>query len=237
MDHHFRVGAHREIPGLLDYYQGNRPNGTYIPRFRNLESPGSDGLRFVRGYGYQGGALRAGWNRGAYQPEIGAALKRVLHDPGSWSMWMGAFGECLPYKENSVELAEETDPWGVPLLKIHSTWGSNELAMRKDMAEQGAEMLEAAGCKNVQSFDNLKDEEYGAEPGLAIHEMGTARMGRDPRTSVLNGYNQVWDAPNVYVTDGACMTSSSCVNPSVTYMALTARAANHALEQMKRNEL
>lgn len=238
MDHHFRVGAAGEIPGLRDrYFEGRRPNGIYIPRFRNLEGPESDGLGFVRGFGYQGSASRAGWNRGAASPEIGAELKASLRDPGPWTFNIGAWGECLPRAENTALLSDATDQWGIPLLEIDCTWGPNEFAMRRDMAAQAAEMLEAAGCRDVSIFDNHQDGDYGAEPGLCIHEMGTARMGREPSSSVLNGFNQVWDSPNVFVTDGACMTSSSCVNPSVTYMALTARAADHAVGLLQRQEL
>jgi choline dehydrogenase-like flavoprotein len=238
MDHHFRVGARGDIPGLLDrYYEGRRPNGIYIPRFRNLQGPGSDNLGFVRGFGYQGSASRSGWSRGASLPELGADLKQVLHDPGDWSFNIGSWGECLPREDNTALLSEETDVWGIPQLTINCTWGPNEFAMRRDMAQQAAEMLEAAGCRNVSTFDNHEDGSYGAEPGLCIHEMGTARMGRDPKTSVLNGNNQLWDSPNVYVTDGACMASSSCVNPSVTYMALTARAVDHAVNELKRQNV
>ncbi|MGH9160445.1 MAG: GMC oxidoreductase [Vicinamibacteraceae bacterium] len=238
MDHHLRQGASGEIPGLLDrYYQGNRPNGTYLPRFRNLKGPDSDKLKFVRGYGYQGGADRAGWGRGVGAAEIGAALKRVLRDPGPWHMGLGGFGECLPREDNYVELADETDPWGIPVLRIHAAWGENELAMREDIKAQAAEMLEAIGCRHVRIQDGLEGGAMNAMPGGAIHEMGTARMGRDPKTSVLNGHNQVWEAPNVFVTDGACMTSSACVNPSITYMALTARAADYAVNALKRNDL
>jgi choline dehydrogenase-like flavoprotein len=238
MDHHFRVGANGEIPGLLDrYWQGNRPNGIYIPRFRNLDGPDSDGLGYVRGFGYQGSAGRGGWGRGFNRPEIGAELKAHLRDPGPWFMNIGSWGEALPQRDNRVTLAEETDRWGIPQLRISCEWGPNEMAMRRDMQAQAAEMLEAAGCRNVQSYDNHQEGGYGAEPGLCIHEMGTARMGRDPRDSVLNGYNQVWDAPNVFVTDGACMTSNSCVNPSITYMALTARAADHAVAEINRGNL
>ena len=238
MDHHFRVGARGDIPGLLDrYHQGERPNGVYVPRFRNLKGPASDGLGFVRGFGYQGGANRSGWARGEGLQLLGEDLKRTLRDPGPWAMQLGSWGECLPRPENRVTLAEKTDRWGIPMLQVDCSWGPNELAMRKDMAEQAAEMLEAGGCRNVKQFDDFDPEVFGAEPGLCIHEMGTARMGRDPRTSVLNGHNQVWDAPNVFVTDGACMTSSSCVNPSLTYMALTARAVDHAVGEMKRRNL
>ena len=239
MDHHFVVGASGEVGGLLDhYYEGNRPNGFYIPRFRNLKAPDSDKLKFVRGYGYQGGAGRAGWDRGVSGPGIGIELKRKLHDAGPWGASMTAFGECLPQKENRAWLdAQKTDKWGIPILRIDCQWGPNELAMREDMREQADAMLKAAGCTNVHSYDANKPGELGAEPGLGIHEMGTARMGRDPKTSALNANNQLHDVPNVFVTDGACMTSSACQNPSITYMALTARAADFAVREMKRNAL
>jgi choline dehydrogenase-like flavoprotein len=234
MDHHFLAGAHGEIDGLLDhYYQGNRPNGIYVPRFRNL---GDDATRreYVRGFGYQGGAGRQGWGRGDSGRGFGVELKRRLHDPGAWSFAMTGFGECVPRQDNYVELADKTDDFGIPQLKIHCTWGDNELAMRKDMAAAAAEMLEAAGCKNVRTYDAYRGgDQLGAEPGFAIHEMGTARMGRDPKTSVLNAYNQAHDVPNLFVTDGACMASSSCVNPSITYMALTARACDYAVGELK----
>ena len=238
MDHHFLAGASGSIEGLLDhYYQGNRPNGIYIPRFRNL---GDDASRrdYVRGFGYQGGAGRQGWGRGAGGRGLGVELKRRLHDPGTWSMGMTGFGECLPRADNHVTLSDKTDDFGLPQLTIHCTWGDNELAMRKDMAASAAEMLEAGGCKSVRTYDAYRGgDQLGAEPGFAIHEMGTARMGRDPKTSVLNGYNQAHDVPNLFVTDGACMASSSCVNPSITYMALTARACDHAVEEMKQGHL
>jgi choline dehydrogenase-like flavoprotein len=238
MDHHFYAGARGDLPGLEDrYWQGNRPNGIYLPRFRNLQGPASDRLGFVRGYGYQGGASRPNWTRGTAAPGVGVELKRRLRDPGPWSMFLGGGGECLPRQDNYVELTGEADPWGMPMLSVNCSWGPNELAMRTDIVEQAAAMLSAAGCENITTFDALAAGEYGAEPGLAIHEMGTARMGRHPGTSVLNAHNQVWDAPNVFVTDGACMTSNGWVNPSLTYMALTARAADFAVEQINRREL
>jgi len=239
MDHHFMVGGAGEVPGLMDrYYEGNRPNGFYIPRFRNLRGPASDRLKFVRGYGYQGGAGRGGWNRGIGEPGIGVELKKKLHDPGPWRVSMLAFGEALPDKDNRAWLdSQQTDTWGIPLLRISSQWTSNELAMREDMRAQAGEMLEAAGVRNVNTFDRHKEGDLGAEPGLGIHEMGTARMGRDPRTSALNANNQLHDVPNVYVTDGACMTSSACQNPSITYMALTARAVDHAVRELNRRNL
>ncbi|HEX2779297.1 MAG TPA: GMC family oxidoreductase, partial [Gemmatimonadaceae bacterium] len=226
MDHHFQVGARGDIVGLKDhYYQGNRPNGIYIPRFRNLGDEKTKRTDYIRGYGYQGGASRAGWGRGGSQPGFGVQLKRQLHDPGNWSMGITGFAECLPRAENVVTLDESRkDEYGIPVLRINCTWGPNELAMRKDIAAAAAEMLEAAGCRNVTTYDNFNPNGIGAEPGLGIHEMGTARMGRDAKTSVLNAYNQAHDVPNLFVTDGSCMTSSSCVNPSITYMALTARA-------------
>ncbi len=239
MDHHFRVGARGIMPGFEDrYYFGNRPNGIYIPRFRNLGDRATRHPDFVRGYGYQGGASRQGWQRGMALRGFGADFKHRLREPGPWEMFLVAFGEALPRHENRVWLdPEQTDAWGMPLLHVDCAWGENEFAMRKDMAEQAAEMLEAAGCTDIQTYDNYTEGGYGAEPGLGIHEMGTARMGRDPKTSVLNAYNQVHAVPNVFVTDGACMTSSACQNPSLTYMALTARAAHHAVEEMKRGNL
>jgi len=238
MDHHFRVGASGAIEGLLDrYYQGNRPNGIYIPRFRNLGDDASRRADYVRGFGYQGGAGRQAWARGAGEPGFGVALKRKLHDPGRWSMGMTAFGECLPREDNYAALSDQTDEFGIPVLRIHCTWGDNELAMRKDMAASAAEMLEAAGVKDVRTYDANREGGLGAEPGLGIHEMGTARMGRDPKTSVLNAHNQAHDVPNLFVTDGACMASSSCVNPSITYMALTARACDYAVAESKRGNL
>ena len=239
MDHHFRVGASGEMEGLDSrYYQGNRPNGIYIIRFRNTGDNPDPGLNFTRGYGFQGGANRPSWGRGAGQPGFGADFKNALRDPGPWGIWIGGWCEALPREENYVELdSEVTDAWGIPALKIHCDWGENELEMRKDVMTTGAEMLEAAGAKNISTFDNYEQGEIGAEPGLCIHEMGTARMGRDPQTSVLNGNNQAHSVPNLFVTDGACMASTACQNPSLTYMALTARAVDFATEAMKRGDV
>ena len=238
MDHHFIMGAGGDIEGLTEhYYQGNRPNGIYIPRFRNLGDTHSKRDDYVRGFGYQGGAGRGGWGRGAAEEGFGVQLKRKLHDAGAWSFGMTGFAEALPRADNRVELADQKDGYGIPLIKITCSWGPNELAMRKDVVASAVEMLEKAGVKNVRGWDGYKEGELGAEPGLGIHEMGTARMGRDPKTSVLNGYNQAHEVPNLFVTDGACMTSASCVNPSITYMALTARAANYAVEEMKKRNI
>src|SRR2546428_383713 len=196
MDHHCLAGASGSMEGLRDhYYQGNRPSGIYIPRFRNLGDDASRRVDYVRGFGYQGGASRQSWGRGGGERGFGVELKRKLHDPGRWSMGMTGFGECLPREDNYVELSDKTDDFGIPLLKIHCTWGDNELAMRKDMAASAAEMLEAAGCKNVRTHDAYRGGGgLGAEPGVAIHEMGTARMGRDPKTSLLT------DAPARYLS-------------------------------------
>jgi choline dehydrogenase-like flavoprotein len=230
MDHHFRVNASGTVEGYDDkYYFGRRPTGFYIPRFRNLNGEKRD---YLRGFGYQGAASRQGWNRNIAELSIGAELKDALTEPGPWTLGMTAFGETLPYHENMISLDKDTkDKWGLPVLAMDCEIKDNEKKMRIDMANDGAEMLEAAGLKNVKATDG----EYGY--GMGIHEMGTARMGRDPKTSVLNGNNQVWDAPNVFVTDGACMTSASCVNPSLTYMALTARAADFAVKELKKGNL
>jgi choline dehydrogenase-like flavoprotein len=230
MDHHFRVGAYGDVEGYLDkIVYGNRPTGFYIPRFRNLPGEKRD---YVRGFGYQGGAARSGWEREIAELGIGAPLKEALTEPGPWSIGMTGFGETLPYHANRISLdPEKKDKWGLPVLAMDCDIGENERKMRVDMMDDAAEMLEASGMKNVRKTSN------GYTFGRGIHEMGTARMGRDPKTSVLNAHNQVWDAPNVFVTDGACMVSASCVNPSLTYMALTARAADFAVTELKKGNL
>lgn len=232
MDHTYRIGAVAESDDFADeYYQGRRPNGIYIPRYVNLEGqPQSD--KFVRGFGYQGGAGRANWSRGANEEGLGGDFKDRMMKPGPWEFFITGFAECLPYHDNKVYLDKENlDKWGQPTLAIDAEWHENELALNKQIREDAKEMLETIGLKNVVDFDNNHEMGYG------IHEMGTARMGRDPETSVLNGTNQIHACKNVFVTDGACMTSSSCVNPSLTYMALTARAANHAVSELKKNNL
>jgi choline dehydrogenase-like flavoprotein len=230
MDHHFRVGANGTVEGFLDRTTyGRRPTGYYIPRFRNV---GADKRGYLRGFGYQGGASRSGWWREIAELGIGADLKQALSEPGPWSIGMTGFGEILPYHDNRISLDRSVkDKWGLPVLAMDCEIKENEIKMRADMMDDAAEMLEAAGVKKVRKSDT------GYNFGRGIHEMGTARMGRDPKTSVLNGHNQVWDAKNVFVTDGACMTSGACVNPSLTYMALTARAANHAVDELKRGNL
>ena len=230
MDHAMGGGANGTIPGFEDRApHGNRPNGIYVPRFRNVKGSQPD---FLRGYGFQGGAGREGWGRVASQPGFGVELKRGLHTPGPWHFSFYGFGECLPRPTNYVEIdSDKVDAWGVPALRIHCEWSDNERKLLHDMSVTAAEMLEAGGAGDIAPFvdDN--------PPGLTIHEMGTARMGRDPKTSVLNAHNQCHDVKNLFVTDGACMASSACQNPSITYMALTARAAAYAVEQLKRREL
>ena len=230
MDHHFRVGAQGKIEGLDDkYYFGRRPNGFYIPRYRNLFG---DKRQYLRGFGYQGGAGRDDWGRAVAELGVGGAFKDAMAMPGQWSIGATAFGEMLPNHANKVSIdTSKKDKWGMPVIAIDCEMKENEHAMRRDMQVDMAELLNACGVKDVMVYDG------GYFPGMGIHEMGTARMGRDPKTSVLNAHNQVWDAPNVFVTDGACMTSAACVNPSLTYMALTARAADFAVNELKRQNL
>ncbi|GAB5519689.1 MAG: GMC family oxidoreductase [Rhodothermales bacterium] len=238
MDHHYQIGAVGMMEGMEDeYYYGRRPNGIYIPRFRNL--PGQKQEQdFIRGYGFQGGGSRVGWTRGTSMSGFGADLKNSLRTPGPWSVSVIAFGEALPYYDNHVSLdPDQTDEWGIPLLRINCEWKENEFAMRRDMEQTSLEMLEAAGAYDIQPYNNHTPGGYGAEPGLGIHEMGTARMGDDPNESVLNKHNQAHDVPNLFITDGSCMTSAACQNPSITYMALTARAVDYAVNQMKNGAL
>jgi len=232
MDHQLGSGASGKYDGFKDqYYAGRRPNGFYIPRFRNL---GNDNKKvdFLRGYGYQGGASRRGWNESVAELAYGKDFKKEVLKPGDWSIGMGGFGEVLPYHENKMFLNyEKLDQWGLPKIVFDAEFKENELKMKEDWKVQAAEMLENAGFKDV----NINDS--NAPIGKGIHEMGTARMGKDPKTSVLNKHNQVHSVSNVFVTDGACMTSSANQNPSLTYMALTARAANHAITELKKKNL
>ena len=230
MDHQYRAGADGTVEGFDDRtIFGRRPNGFYIPRFRNLFGDKRD---YLRGFGYQGSASRQGWERDVAELGIGAEMKEALSEPGPWTIGMGGFGEILPNHANRITLDPiRKDKWGLPILAMDCAMGTNEHNMRRDMLNDAAEMLEASGVKNVKTKDS------GYSFGQGIHEMGTARMGRDPKTSVLNAHNQVWDAMNVFVTDGACMTSASCVNPSLTYMALTARATHYAVGELKKGNL
>lgn len=233
MDHLFATGAYGTMPGFEDKTTyGWRPNGIYVPRFRNLDGQDED-ADFVRGYGYQGGASRGTWQHvAALTPGFGAEFKQAVRWPGAWSMTLGGFGECLPYRSNRMELDEsKPDPYGVPQIRFHYSTGKNEENMRKDMVKQATDMLSKAGVTNVTPFA------FPTAGGAAIHEMGTARMGHDAAESVLNGWNQAHDVPNLFVTDGACMTSSSCVNPSLTFMALTARAADYAVSRLQAGDI
>jgi len=231
MDHHSGSGARGTVEGYADkYYYGRRPGEFYVPRFRNV---GKDKrANYLRGFGYQGSASRSNWARNIAELNVGGEFKDALSMPGEWTIGMSGFGEILPYHDNAIRLdPERKDRWGLPVLSMDVWLRENELNMRKDIMAAAVETLEAVGVKNVKTYDN------GYGPGKGVHEMGTARMGRDPKTSVLNAHNQLWDAPNVYVTDGSCMTSSGCANPSLTYMALTARAADHAVRELKAGNL
>ncbi|MBB6498102.1 GMC oxidoreductase [Pedobacter cryoconitis] len=230
MDHHSSAGASGLHDGFQDsYYKGRRPCGFLIPRFRNLRS---EGLDYLRGYNIQGDGERQEWRDKTLNPGFGADFKKQLTTPGKWSIWMAGWGECLPYHENKVSLhPTEKDKWGQPVMTIDFSFRDNEEKMMKDIKETSGEMLSAAGFKEIDTFN------YHKPGGATIHEMGTARMGRDPRTSVLNGFNQVHAARNVFITDGSCMTSSACQNPSLTYMALTARACDFAAEELKKGNL
>lgn len=232
MDHHFLVGASGKFEGYEDkYYKGRKPNGIYVPRFRNLGGD-SNMKDFVRGYGYQGGGSRGNYDEMIAEASFGKDYKDAVLTPGGWTMNMLAFGEILPYQDNKMTLDyDKKDKWGLPTITFDAEIRQNELNMRKDMQDQAVQMLEKAGAKDITPYDRP----YAL--GLGIHEMGTARMGRDPKTSVVNAHNQVHGCKNVYITDGAFMTSASCVNPSLTYMAFTARAANHAAQELKKGNI
>lgn len=232
MDHHFRLGATASVEGYEDkYYTGRRPNGIYIPRFRNIGGA-TNRKDFIRGYGYQGGASRGNWTQIVSEMAYGKVLKEAVMQPGGWQIGINGFGETLPYHDNKMYLDyDKKDEWGLPTVTFDADIKENEKIMRKDIMNQAAEMFDAAGFKNIQTFDK------GYSMGLGIHEMGTARMGRDPRTSVLNKYNRLHAVSNVYVTDGSGMTSAGNTNPSLTYMALTARAVDHAVKELKKMNL
>lgn len=230
MDHHAYIGASGGYSGLQDsFYYGQRPASVYIPRFRNLWKNTQD---YLRGFSFENYTGRADWTRGFHQAGLGAEWKEGLTRPGEWSAYFEAYGETLPEFHNHISLSpDKKDKWGLPLLEISMEYGENEKKMRKDMQASAVEMLEASGLHGVTPFD------YEAPPGSVIHEMGTARMGHDPKTSVLNKWNQSHDIPNLFVTDGSCMVSSPPQNPSLTYMALTARACDYAVKALKRGEL
>ncbi|MGH2646828.1 MAG: GMC oxidoreductase [Ginsengibacter sp.] len=230
MDHHLGVGASGKVDGYEDkYYYGRRANGVYIPQYRNILGDKRD---YLRGFGYQGGASREEWSRSVAELSIGSDFKDTLAEPGEWSMGIGGFGEILPYHENKMTLDKnKKDAWGLNIISFDAEYKENERKMRVDMKNDAIEMLEASGVKDVKGYDN------DGTIGRGIHEMGTARMGNDRKTSVLNKWNQVWDAPNVFVTDGSFMVSSNCCNPSLTYMAMTARAADHAVSELKKQNI
>ncbi|MBT9188148.1 MULTISPECIES: GMC oxidoreductase [Zobellia] len=232
MDHHLGAGANGKFDGYDDkYYKGRRPGGVYIPRFKNIDAK-SQSKDYLRGFGYQGGASRKNWKDAVAELSMGAELKEAILKPGGWTMGVGGFGEILPYQDNRMTLDyDNLDGWGLPTVTFDAEIRDNELKMREDIVVQAAEMLKKAGARDI----NTHNSSYNI--GHGIHEMGTARMGRDPKTSVLNGHNQIHEVPNVYVTDGAFMASSSCVNPSLTYMAFSARAANHAAEELKKGNI
>lgn len=235
MDHHFEVGAYGIYEGFKNKKTyGRKPASFYIPRFRNIGG-NTNRKDYLRGFGYQGGASRGSKGIANSLEEMvsyGKELKKIIVQDGEWSASMGAFGEILPYHDNKMTLDySRLDKWGLPTVTFNATIKENEKAMRKDMKEQAVEMLEKSGFKNIIGYDS------NYIFGNGIHEMGTARMGRDPKTSVLNGFNQVHSVKNVFVTDGACMTSAGNQNPSITYMALTARAANYAVEELKKQNI
>jgi choline dehydrogenase-like flavoprotein len=230
MDHHKGAGASAQVEGFDDqYYYGRRPTGIYVPRFRNIKEQRKD---YIRGFGLQGGTGRSGWWNAFSLEAIGDELKKAVQKPGSWNISLGGFGECLPYADNRVTLNTNLkDKYGRNSLSMNVEFKENERAMHQDIAESAAEMLELCGYKNVKKNSGI------SFPGNANHEMGTARMGRDPKTSVLNGFNQMHEVKNIFITDGSCMTSSGNVNPSLTYMALTARACDYAVSEMKKGNV
>ena len=230
MDHHKTRNMSAVVDGFEDeYYYGRRPNGIYIPRFRNISEKRTD---YIRGFGLQAGASRQNGRKEANDENIGASLKESLSEPGEWSIGFTGFGECLPYAENRITLnTDKKDHWGRNTINIDAEFKSNEKTMNRDILSAVKEMLEETGFKNIHI------EEGMSFPGNSNHEMGTARMGRDPRTSVLNAFNQMHEVKNVFITDGSFMASSGCVNPSLTFMAMTARAANYAVQEMKKGNI
>ena len=235
MDHHLGVGARGDVEGFEDgYYFGRRPTVAYIPQFRNINEKTTH-PDFIRGYSYGGGAGRSGPHRNIDGLPIGAGLKAALSEPGSWSFDLSAMGETLPYFENKVTLdPDKKDKWGLPLLAIDCELKDNEKKMRLDMRNTAAEMLDKVGAKNISTWDST---EHAGQRIFSVHDMGTARMGRDPKTSVLNEHNQMHDVKNVFITDGSCMPSSSCLEPSLTYMALTARGCDFTMRELKKGNL
>ncbi len=231
MDHNYNSVSRGDIPGFEDeYYKGRRPTGVYVPNFQY--EPSRYRAHYKRGYALGGSAQRGGWQWGGYRDGFGAEFKAGLGRPGPWNWVFYAQGEMLPKRENRVDLHPTlTDKWGIPQLNIDIRWGENELLMMEDAAEASEAMMRAAGIENLRSDVTQKP------PGLAIHEVGTARMGRDPKTSVFNGNNQAHEVPNLFCTDGSVFCSTATQNPSLTFMALTARAADFAAREMANRRL
>ncbi|HMJ69855.1 MAG TPA: GMC family oxidoreductase [Cyclobacteriaceae bacterium] len=230
MDHTKGAGANATVEGFDDqYHSGRRPTGIYIPRFRNIKEKRND---YVRGFGYQGSGARGPWRWLINGAKLGVDLKESSTTPGPWGLNLTAFGECLPYADNRVTLNKDVqDKYGRPTLNMDVSFRENEKAMHKDSAETAAAILESCGYKNVKPFADI------SFPGNANHEMGSARMGRNPKTSVLNGFNQMHECRNVFITDGSFMASSNCVNPSLTYMAMTARACDYAVKEFNKGNI
>jgi choline dehydrogenase-like flavoprotein len=229
MDHLYGAGASGRVEGFEEeYYSGRRPTGLVMPRFTNYSEMNP---KFLRGYQITGSAMRQGWDTFSQQDGFGADYKKAIRSAGSWIFNLGGSGEMLPRYENQVSLHPTLkDKWGIPQLHIECDLSENDWKMFEDIADTCAEILEGIGVKDITKKIDAKKDWH---PGLAIHEMGTARMGKDPKTSVLNGWNQAHDVPNLFVTDGSSMASCASQNPSLTYMALTARAADYAVQQLK----
>lgn len=230
MDHHKCQGLSASVEGFEDrYYYGRSPTCAYVPRFRNVKEKRQD---YLRGFAYQLNARRGGYHDMVMSDSIGMSLKAAVQTPGDWSIGGTGFGECLPNPNNRVMLDTSIkDIYGRNSIKVDCAFGENEKTMQKDIAASFGEMMEAAGYKNIRMEANM------SFPGNCNHEMGVARMGNDPKTSVLNRHNQMHEVPNLFITDGSCMASTSCVNPSLTYMALTARACHFAMDEMKKQNL
>ncbi|ADY51264.1 glucose-methanol-choline oxidoreductase [Pseudopedobacter saltans DSM 12145] len=228
--HNYSGSVSADIDGFEDtYYYGRRPTAVIMPNFKNVHKQETD---FLRGYMVFYSASRASWGHMVSGDQIGSNYKEEIAEPGKWNVYMMMQGETIPKEQNKVQLSkEEKDEWGIPLLKIDVGYDDNDRKSKEDFFKEASDMMEKAGCKNIKAKNRNQN------PGLDIHEMGGVRMGRDPKTSLLNGFNQLHTCNNVFVTDGACMTSTGTQNPSLTYMALTARAVDFAIKEMKKNNL
>jgi len=228
--HNYRGNVFASMDGYLDsYYYGRRPTAIMMPNFRNVYKQEMD---FQRGYMTFYSVQRQGWGHETDGIQLGGTFKDNIAEPGSWGIYTQMQGETIPKETNHVSLSnDQKDDWGIPLLKTSVVYDDNDVKSMNDFMDQAAEMLDIAGCKNIVKHDTQQ------APGLDIHEMGGVRMGKDTKTSILNSWNQVHSCPNVFVTDGSCMVSTSTQNPSLTFMAITARAANHAVEELKKGNL